>query len=157
MNLVGREGEAYRFRLGRAEKAALCALLKRYPLTPARHHRLTRSRKPNPAADQELLDESTAAHRRTSQRRVQRLLSRRDRFRVEGNQYEITFDREEIEWLLQVLNDVRVGTWVILGCPDPDQGKPPEPVPDLERNLVDMDLAAHFECRLLEALDGPLA
>ena len=36
---------------------------------------------------------------------------------------QLTLSGPEIEWLLQVLNDVRVGSWIALGSPDPESGK----------------------------------
>jgi len=59
----------------------------------------------------------------------------------------------EIEWLLQILNDVRVGSWLSLGSPDEE----------LELSLLNaktaphfwtMQLAGEFEMRLLKALEA---
>ena len=53
---------------------------------------------------------------------------------------------------LQVLNDIRVGSWVKLGCPDPDKALPASP-PRLDaRSLQAMHLSGQFQMALLEAV-----
>jgi len=156
MTLVNAEGENYQFRLSRAERAVLCALLKKYPLIPLSHHRLTRAPAAQESANQMLLEEVMSSQRTDFKERVRQLVSSRERFQPEANLFRVTFSREEMEWLLQVLNDVRVGSWILLGCPDPDEGRPPRRLPGHDRAEVDMELAAHFEWRLLEALHGPV-
>jgi hypothetical protein len=155
MKLLSADKDRYRFHLGRAEKTVLFALLRKYPLIPLAHHRLTRNATAQAPGDQALLDEAMSAQRVECQTRVQRLLASPDRFRARTDHLEITFDREEIEWLLQVLNDIRVGSWIRLGCPEPEEDKPLLSSHPPKRPLVDMELAGHFECRLLEALHGP--
>ena len=57
--------------------------------------------------------------------------------------------RAEVEWLFQVLNDVRVGSWVRLGSPE---GKPREVTIATAPHFVAMEMAGYFEAELLEAL-----
>jgi hypothetical protein len=57
----------------------------------------------------------------------------------------------EVEWVLQVLNDIRVGSWIILGSPE-------ERLPELNEtnapHVWAMEMAGHFQAQLLEALQG---
>jgi hypothetical protein len=50
---------------------------------------------------------------------------------------------------MQVLNDVRVGSWVILGSPDK---KPAELNATTAPHFLAMEMAGYFQMQLLEAL-----
>jgi hypothetical protein len=67
-------------------------------------------------------------------------------------QTRLTLTNVEIDWLLQVLNDIRVGLWLKLGSPDQEVeflGTKPEEVRD--HSL--MQLAGHFQSFLLYSLE----
>lgn len=57
-----------------------------------------------------------------------------------------------MEWLLQVLNDVRVGTWVSLGRPDPQTKHKLKPTAKNLHRLAIIELSGTFQMVLLEAL-----
>jgi hypothetical protein len=48
-----------------------------------------------------------------------------------------------------------VGSWLIVGCPDPDEGKAPVVDETNNKYLFLMEISGYFESELLEALDGP--
>jgi hypothetical protein len=153
MKLITANDERYVFRLGKREKQLFCEVLRHYPLLPAGHHRYTRAGATNDdAGNQALLDEALAAHRDEHQQRVQGLLSDRTRLAPEPPAYRLSLSREELEWLLQVLNDVRVGSWLKAGCPDPDEDQPPRITPENAPSFALMEVAGHFESALLDAL-----
>jgi len=56
-----------------------------------------------------------------------------------------------MEWLLQVLNDIRVGSWLILGEPDEKQGKPIALNDDNARYYAAMEFCGLFQMMLLDA------
>jgi hypothetical protein len=60
----------------------------------------------------------------------------------------------QMEWLLQVLNDVRVGTWVNLGRPDAESKEKLEPTEENLRGLAMMELCGFFQMTLLEAMES---
>ncbi|MBM3880483.1 MAG: hypothetical protein FJ387_12335 [Verrucomicrobia bacterium] len=153
MKLLRVDSDVFLFHLGKREKRLLLELLKHYPLTPTSHHRVSRNR--TDPATQRLLQEALSTHRETYRRRLDMLLAQTDRFQADASGYRTQFNREELEWLLQVLNDIRVGSWLALGSPDPDDGKPAQLTAHNTRYLLTMELAGHFECDLLAALDGP--
>ena len=157
MRLLEREGDRYRFGISQAERTVLFALLDRYPLIPLSHHRLCRSTGNSPSAEQALLEEAMSARRSQLKNRVRQFIADANRFRHEKNHWQVTLTREEIEWLLQVLNDVRVGNWIRIGCPDPDEGRRPPSTREGRLAVTEMEMAAHFEWLLLEAVEGPLA
>jgi len=55
---------------------------------------------------------------------------------------------------LQVLNDVRVGSWIALGSPDPESGKKILFNEKLLPHFRTMELAGAFEMVFLDALSG---
>jgi hypothetical protein len=139
------------FHLSPREKQLLLETLKLYPLVPASHHRLSRSQ-PASSADenQRLLEESLAEQRAANRRQVEALLQSPDRLREVESGYELTISRGDREWLLQVLNDVRVGSWLALG--EPESGEEPEINAQNARFLIALELAGLFETALLAAM-----
>ena len=83
------------------------------------------------------------------------MLNEPDRFRTVKSGFELTVTRAQAEWLLQVLNDVRVGSWLALGEPEEDEA--PEVTEDNARFLLTLELSGLFQSLLLVALDdeGP--
>ena len=71
-------------------------------------------------------------------------------FQARDGGFDLTLTSAEIEWLLQVLNDVRVGCWLTLGEPEP--GEEPEVSEENARYLIAMELCGLFESELLSAL-----
>ena len=63
----------------------------------------------------------------------------------------MTLTAGEIEWLLQVLNDVHVGNWILMGSPEKRTRLSPE---NENARFVDaMYLAEFFQGELLEAIN----
>ena len=67
-----------------------------------------------------------------------------------GSRFRLLLQPTEVEWLLQVLNDVRVGSWLALG--EPDEDKPPDLTPENFRYAVAMEVCGAFQSALLAAL-----
>ncbi len=75
------------------------------------------------------------------------------------NEYwDLTIDSAERERLLQILNDVRVGIWMQLGCPEPDSETPPAaPVSVSEsemRSRMLLHICASWQMFLIHAFDS---
>jgi hypothetical protein len=107
------------------------------------------------AVDQEsqrLLNEAMAEQR---QARLQKL---REFFkgkpprlkRDATGKFRLTLNSEDVEWLLQVLNEIRVGCWIRLGRLEmEDLSKRELSAADLRTRNI-MDLCAYFQVELLE-------
>jgi hypothetical protein len=140
------------FHLGQREKQSLGSILKLYPRVPSAHHVLSKSGQlPDAEANQQLLDEALAEQRAENKKQVQALLADSRHFADTETGGRLSLTRVETEWLLQVLNDIRVGSWVILGSPD---NKPAELTPANARHFLAMEMAGYFQMQLLEALEG---
>lgn len=138
------------FQLSPRGKQLLLEIIALYPLVPASHHRIARPDDIPSAEPQHLLDEALTEQRRENRRQVQAMLDQPDRFRKARSGFEFTLTRAEIEWLLQVFNDVRVGSWLALGEPEP--GAEPPPTELNARPLIAMEVSGMFQSVLLAAL-----
>ena len=105
-----------------------------------------------PDSSQRLLEESLAEQRAENKRQIQAFLTDERRFEPAETGWRFSLSAAELEWLLQVLNDVRVGSWIQLGSPDEK----------LETKLLNdktaphfwaMEMAGHFQMGMLAALN----
>jgi hypothetical protein len=137
------------FQLAAREKDLLFEMLQLYPLVPVGHQRLTQAAAAQSDENQRLLEESLAEHRAANRRQVEVLLKAPERFAKRSRGLWLTLTTAEVECLLQVLNDVRVGSWLALG--EPDESRPPEITPENFRFAVAMEVSGAFESVLLAA------
>jgi hypothetical protein len=141
--------ERYFFQFGQDEKALFEFLLRLYPVIPSAHQALSKS-SANVDEHQKLLDEALAEQRAENKRHVEQLLADTGRFKETESGVEMSLATGEIEWVLQVLNDVRVGHWILLGSP--------ETHPRLDPNtegaayVLAMEFASMFQVDLLDAI-----
>jgi len=139
------------FQLSPREKQLLLDTLELYPLVPATYYRLSsKAGKTESDENQRLLDESLAEQRKENRKQVQAMLEQPDRFRETKGGFTFSLKHPDLEWLLQVLNDVRVGSWLALG--EPEHGKPPAVSEQNFRYFVAMEVCGAFESLLLSAL-----
>jgi hypothetical protein len=142
--------------LDQRERRLLVSILQGYPLIPASYHRLSKTADLKAiATDQRLLDEALAAHKAQNQRQLWAVLRQPGRFRRQADGYELTLSAGEVDWFLQVLNDVRVGSWLKLGCPDPGKDVPADLTESNVRHYVAMEFCGLVQSLLLQALDSP--
>ena len=152
MKLVRATGTQFVFELGQREERSLPQILKLYPCVPSAHHVLSKSgRIPDGQGNQQLLDDALAEQRVEHKKQVQALLADSRRFEHRERGARLSISRAEVEWLMQVLNDVRVGSWVILGSPD---GKPAGVTTANAPHFLAMEMAGYFQMQLLQALEG---
>jgi len=141
------------FEISVPEKRLLFEVLRLYPLITTAHHRLSKTaRSAKQDENQRLLEESLAAQRELNRKNVRAMLDQTGHFETTASGLHLTLSRPEIEWLLQVLNDVRVGGWIALGSPDPEQGKPFVFDEKAVTHFRTMELAGAFQMVFLNAL-----
>lgn len=115
-------------------------LLRRYPAMPTGYYKI--SREPNPALtdDQHLLDEALEETRRSHRAHMVRFLASPEIFKRVGECTVMDLRGENHEWLLQILNEIRVGLWIKLGSPE-----------DQELELIHEDKPDHPDVWAMEA------
>ncbi len=153
MNLIRSTKDQFQFRLGRREKQVLLNLLKLYPCLPAAHQPLSKSGGvPGQETGQGMLDEALAEQRQDNRRQLQALLADPARFQEQETGWRLSLSPADLEWLLQVLNDIRVGSWVRLGSPE-------ERLVALDEKTAPhywaMEMSGQFQMQFLEAMQGP--
>jgi hypothetical protein len=116
---VTRSDRQWVLHLSTRERRLLFEILKLYPRMPVGHLRLSQSGAGTEAeANQRLLEEALAEQRKENKQRLQALLADAERWKEIKPGFRLALSAGEIEWLLQVLNDIRVGSWVALGSPE---------------------------------------
>lgn len=157
MKLIRINGDKFNFEFTPAEKDILLEVLNRYPLVPEAHYRLTKDKRlPDQQENQHLLDEALKAQRLANKKEITALLNEIGRFTVCPNGFRVVFTRGEIEWLLQVLNDVRIGCWIALGSPGYKQERQFRREKKSGHHLMFMEFAGGFEMYFLGAVSGSL-
>lgn len=153
MRLLKRAEDKLHFHCLARERQLLLELLSLYPLVPVGHQELTRAG--DRPEDQALLDTALAEHAAENAAQIRRLLQSPEQFRPLATGLLFIISAEELEGLLQALNDIRVGSWLVLGGPDLE-GEMPAVQQDNVRYFWAMDLAGNFQMMFLRALtDDP--
>jgi hypothetical protein len=152
VKLLSVQNDRLIFRLDNAEQQQLALLLSLYPVLPPAHQPLSKSLTDADRENQLLLDEALAEQRSENKKLVREFLSSKKTLRPLKTSWRLILTSGQIEWLLQVLNDVRVGSWVRLGSPDEWMG--------LNLNAQNvahawaMELAGAFQMDFLQAMNS---
>jgi hypothetical protein len=154
VKLIRSSNDNLLFHLGKREKLLLLELLKLYPRIPSGHQSLSKSRNiRDREANQRLLDEAMAEQRAECKKQLQAFLADPRRFAEDQTGCRLSLCKSEPEWLLQILNDIRIGSWLSLGSPEP-----PMEIALLNEQTAPhfwaMEMAGHFQMQLLQAMEG---
>jgi len=152
VRLIRQDKDKFVFRLADREKLLLQELLKAFPQMPPAHRLISKSTQlPDQLTSQRLLDEALAEQRVENKRQLHALISDPQRWKQEQKHWVLQLSPSDLEWILQVLNDIRVGSWVELGSPEQwSEMITPDKAPRVWR----MELAGAFQMAFLHALEG---
>ena len=152
MKLLRATKSNYLFHLSNREKTLLLQLLNLYPRVPPGHQKATKSEDARLQESQRLLDQALAEQRAATRKIVQAFITDSRRFTKAQDGFNLSVSPSEMEWLLQVLNDVNVGSWLNLGSPTPRLN-----IRELNENnaqdFLMMGIATDFQAQFLEALE----
>jgi hypothetical protein len=159
MKLLRREEDRLTFELTSREGEALRFVLARYPALDPTYHQIAR---PESAAtlceEQRLLAEAMAETQTLNRRRVADFLLRHVGPSVESadghGMLRLSINMAEANWLLEVLNDVRVGAWVKLGRPASGRAFPTKPDRQKLADYGAMEIAGQVQSVVLAALQA---
>jgi hypothetical protein len=155
VKLLGSDKEAgkFTFRFEQAEREWFRHILELYPVqqTPLRPIN-------DDASANELLEKALADARKILRDHAEVFL-KAGKLEIDpafNEFWDITLSAPEIEDLLQILNNVRVGLWIQLGKPEPsiEQLLPTKPNEDQVRSHMIMHVCAAWQGTLMAAVDG---
>ena len=152
MRLVKLTKQCLKYQLDQLEVECLRSLLRQFPITADVHARISRTDADPKSIEREtLLNESLVEHRRELKLQAMNLIGA-GKFKRREKGCLLTLNPEEREILLQILNDIRIGCWHVLG--EPEELEPEKPA-QTEKEAVFynlMNLAGYFEVAFLHAL-----
>lgn len=152
---VLRRDERVVFYLQPAETERFQALLARYPCIPPGHHRFSRTAAGEAAAEnQALLDEALDAQRKELRVHLATFLADPERCQQLKRTWRMILSPGDADWLLRVLNDIHVGSWIRLGSPDFQAGVRVKVNDETIPHLWAMGLSGDFESALIRVLSS---
>lgn len=152
MRLVEAKDGLFVFRVSRRERALLTHALKLFPVGSGPVAPLSKSGDEQKLAEHERsLEEALAEQRKEHKRLLDAFLGEQGRFAEDKSGFRLRLTTAQVDWLLRVLNEVRVGLWMKLGRPE--ELAPLVLAGQLDA-VVAMEICALFQSRLLAALDG---
>jgi hypothetical protein len=152
---VSADDQAVIFQLSLQEHEALLDILQTYPVVPPAHQSVSKDLKdPHTTDYQHLLDEALAEQRIANQKHLHAWLATAERFKRNKTGFRFTLERTDSEWLLQVLNDIRVGHWLQLGSPETSELKPQHLDAKRLPAWLKMEMSGYFQMSFLEALES---
>lgn len=151
----GKEQVSLQF--GKREGQLFLRMLQMFPISQSQKTTLSRGGGlPDQPANEQLLEESLKEARTEHRQRLDALLADPARFSRAHSGLRFKLTVADLEWLLQILNDVRVGCWVRLGCPEHTRQRLAIGAGLLNlANAQDfwaMEVCGFFQMQLLEAL-----
>ncbi len=116
MKLLAKGPEAVVLSLTAMDRRLIDAVLSAFEQLPRRDGPISRSGEV-PAAEEELLHAALSERRTDQWRWFTELGSTKGAWSRHGREWKLTLPPDRFESLLQMLNDIRVSAWKILGCP----------------------------------------
>ncbi|HEY6169006.1 MAG TPA: DUF2017 family protein [Verrucomicrobiae bacterium] len=161
MKLVKRHRQTLVFELGARERELVIHALRLYPQLNPDYHRITKAKRGRKLEEaQKLLVE--AMTERCAENR--QLVATFIREKLGGAPVEtekrargkilLMLTRAQADWMLEVLNDVRVGSWVKLGRPDQTDVRSMRLSAENVAAFGVMEFCGYLQMILLEALQG---
>lgn len=150
MKLLRASPDQFVFHIGRREQRLLFDTLELYPLVPPAHHRIALPGQMKDDEAQRLLDEALAEQRSEHRAQIRALRDDPERLQKTSHGFQLSLAPAQMEWLLQVLNDVRVGSWLALG--EPEEGEVPRLNSPNAAFLVALEVCGIYQAVLLSAL-----
>lgn len=138
--------------LSKREKLLLLKILELYPLVPSSYQRLSRTGGVKELEDhQRLLDDAMVEQRTENKARLRQFLEDPETFEQNSHGCRMHLGQTDMEWLLQILNDIRVGSWIALGSPEE---KPSAFNPETAPQFWAMEIAGFLQASLLDAWES---
>ncbi len=150
MRFLERSDTATVIAINETETTFLKATLSKYPLVTNENRELTRSDDHDELEeDTELLRSSIKEHTDQSKTKLSEWLASDKIFTPKDSEWLLNVPNEDLDWFLQILNDLRVGSWQQLKCPSPEEIQALPLTPETVEPLWTMELAGLLQSFLL--------
>lgn len=157
MKLVERTEDRLVFELGSREHMLLERLLSFYPLRPEGAPTLSRGGGDRMADATILLGDALREQRIELAAWISSRLTDGEALQRSGSLWRLTLTHGEVDALLRVFNELRVGAWIRLGSPEDLREDVAATAPGQAPFYVIMTLAGQFEIFMLHALEADLS
>lgn len=148
MKLVKQNSREFQYELQEQDAECLCFLVKQFPIADFSPAAISRTDAGPKSAEREKLIHGAMRAHRDELKRQARALVRPERFKTSQDKEVYCISPRARECMLQILNDIRVESWRILGEPeDPDAQVPV--AGDKFKYYHFMRLAGYFEYHFL--------
>jgi hypothetical protein len=156
MKFVEQHGPVLVFEMRDWERRLLVMVLGLYPQVPPDNFEITKGGLPEDKAGEEALHrEMFVEHQGDNRNLVLEFLREafgEDQAATPLKLRRLEIERERVDWLLQVINDVRVGSWVKLGRPDEAALRKLARKPEAAASLQIMEFCGYVQMVLLDAV-----
>lgn len=155
MKLLRKSAKAVVLRVSAMDRRLMDAVLSSFEQLPRRDEKLSKSGDV-PEAEEELLHAALREQRVEQWRWFTELGAAKGTWTQEGKEWKLTLPPDRIESLLQMLNDIRVSAWKILGSPE-DLPRGPF-APDTVHGVAGWLLltTGYLQSNILQAVEGPV-
>ena len=155
MKLVKQDQKGWQYALNHYEGICLRSLLNEFPILAGSQGQITKGDQDAGTTErEELLNAALSAQREKLKIQVRRLMGA-DKLKPGRTGWRLRLNPEEREFFLQILNDIRLGSWHDLG--EPECLDPQTPSKEQHRQYNRMHLAGYFEFKLLNVDDQGIA
>lgn len=149
MKLVKQTSRRFQYELNREDAECLRFLVEQFPIASFLPAKISKTEGgPNALEREKLINESLRAHRNELKRKARGLVGR-EKFKTANGKQFYYISPQARETMLQILNDIRVESWRILGEPENPEGVVLRMAGEKFKYYHFMRLAGYFEYHFL--------
>lgn len=153
MKYLGLQQGRFTFRLPEAERDLFVHILQQYPAAPpSAFPVLRRENSPQDHDEECWMQELLAEEKQRQGRAVRAWIDKEPALRSTGKASNLQLLPESAAWLVEILNEVRVGKWHQLDCPSSQQMTKLSTDAEFAPDIWIMEAASMFQMSFLSAL-----
>ncbi len=152
MKIFEKNHSALIIELDATETKLLKHILSDYPLAPNESRRLSAFADADELQEHtRLLQSSLNEHTRANRAKLQHWMASPETWQPRQNRTLLTIKTKDRNWLLQILNDLRIGSWQKLHCPGQEELAAVELHPESAYPLWTMEISGLLQTLILNA------
>ena len=153
MRVFEKNDSAIVLELGVAETDFLKQILSDYPLVANESRRFSAFADTDEVRENtQLLQNSLNEHTQTNRAKLRAWLAAPETWKPFPDRTLLSLKTEDCSWFLQILNDLRIGSWQKLNRPDPEELASVEPNQENAYPLLAMEVSGLLQTLILNAL-----